>query len=172
MSDALFINSSLITLDLSENNLTGRILDWISTLPALSVFLLKADQLNGEFPIHLCRLQSLSILDLSQNKLSSHIPSCLSNLTLKPRREKSYDRSTSYFVLSLSDEVIVDMGLRIYNLIGSSEKVEFLTKGARYTYKGNVLELLSAIDLSCNQLKGIIPPGLGNLSEIRGLNIT
>ncbi|KAH1047211.1 hypothetical protein J1N35_037995 [Gossypium stocksii] len=183
LSNALLINSSLVTLDLSENNFTGRIPDWISTLPALSVFLLKANQLDGEFPVHLCRLQSLSILDLSQNKLSGHIPSCLSNLTLKPRSEKSYDVSSD-FVLPLLDELMVDMGLTTYDLIGDSEteknypftfqeeEVEFSTKGARYTYKGNILELLSAIDLSCNQLTGIISPGLGNLSEIRGLNLS
>ncbi|KAA3480139.1 LRR receptor-like serine/threonine-protein kinase GSO2 isoform X2 [Gossypium australe] len=183
LSNALFINSSLVTLDLSENNLTGRIPDWISTLPALSVFLLKANQLDGEFPVHLCRLQSLSILDLSQNKLSGHIPSCLSNLTLKPRSEKSYDVSTD-FGLPLLDELMVDMGLTTYDLIGDSEteksypfifqeeQVEFSTKGARYTYKGIILELSSAIDLSCNQLTGKIPPGLGNLSEIRGLNLS
>ncbi|MFQ6662525.1 hypothetical protein Gotur_030345, partial [Gossypium turneri] len=141
LSVALFINSSLVTLDLSENNLTGRIPDWISTLPALSVFLLKANQLEGEFPVHLCRLQSLSILDLSQNKLSGHIPSCLSD-----------------------SETVKD-----YPFTFQEEEVEFSTKGARYTYKGNILELLSAIDLFCNQLTGIIPPGLGNLSEIRGV---
>ncbi|KAK5793554.1 hypothetical protein PVK06_034704 [Gossypium arboreum] len=129
------------------------------------------------------RLQSLSILDLSQNKLSGHIPSCLSNLTLKPRSEKSYDVSSD-FGLPLLDELMVDMGLTTYDLIGDSEteknypfifqeeEVEFSTKGARYTYKGIILELLSAIDLSCNQLTGIIPPGLGNLSEIRGLNLS
>ncbi|MBA0628604.1 hypothetical protein Godav_023308, partial [Gossypium davidsonii] len=136
-----------------------------------------------EFPVHLCRLQSLSILDLSRNKLSGHIRSCLSNLTLKPRSEKSYTGSTDFGLL-LFDKIIVDMGLTIYNLIGDSEtvkdypftfqeeEVEFSTKGARYTYKGNILELLSAIDLSCNQFTGIIPPGLGNLSEIRGLNLS
>ncbi|KAK8332829.1 hypothetical protein V6Z11_A10G165100, partial [Gossypium hirsutum] len=183
LSGALFINSSLVTLDLSENNLTGRIPDWISTLPVLSVFLLKANQLDGEFPVHLCRLQSLSILDLSQNKISGHIPSCLSNLTLKPRSEKSYTGSTDFGLL-LFDKIIVDMGLTIYNLIGDSEteknypfifqeeEVEFSTKGARYTYKGNILELLSAIDLSCNQLTGIIPPGLGNLIEIQSLDLS
>ncbi|KAG8481318.1 hypothetical protein CXB51_026171 [Gossypium anomalum] len=184
LSDALFINSSLVTLDLSENNLTGRIPDWISTLPALSVFLLKANQLDGEFPVHLCRLQTLSIMDLSQNKLSGHIPSCLSNLTLKPRSEKSYGGTEGDIGLLLFDEIMADVGLIIYNLTGGSEgdrdytfvykeeEVEVSTKGARYMYKGNILELLSVIDLSCNQLTGIIPPGLGNLSEILGLNLS
>ncbi|MBA0664306.1 hypothetical protein Goklo_004337 [Gossypium klotzschianum] len=79
---------------------------------------------------------------------------------------------------------MVDMGLTIYNLTGlvsvyrgypftyHEEDVLFSTKGATYTYKGNILDLLSAIDLSCNQLTGIILPGFGNLSEIRGLNLS
>ncbi|TYH49592.1 hypothetical protein ES332_D10G147700v1 [Gossypium tomentosum] len=188
LSKALCKSSSLVTLDFSENNLTGRIPGWISTLPALSVLLLKANQFHGEFPLHLCRLQSLSILDLSQNKLSGHVPSCLSNLTFKPKSEKSHINSANYGFGSF-DHVLVDMGLTIYNLtkdyMGSvfplrkydhftfaEEKIEFSTKGATYTYKGNILDLLSAIDLSCNQLTGIIPPGLGNLSEIRGLNLS
>ncbi|TYI06600.1 hypothetical protein ES332_A10G169500v1 [Gossypium tomentosum] len=188
LSKALCNSSSLVTLDFSENNLTGRIPGWISTLPALSVLLLKANQFHGEFPLHLCRLQSLSILDLSQNKLSGHVPFCLSNLTFKPKNEKSHINSANFGFGSF-DHVLIDMGLTIYNLtkdyMGSvfplrkydhftfaEEKIEFSTKGATYTYKGNILDLLSAIDLSCNQLTGIIPPGLGNLSEIRGLNLS
>ncbi|XVF65712.1 hypothetical protein PTKIN_Ptkin09bG0271500 [Pterospermum kingtungense] len=42
-------NSSLVTLDLSENNFTGNIPDWIGTLPALSVLILKANQFHAQF---------------------------------------------------------------------------------------------------------------------------
>ncbi|GMI92990.1 receptor like protein 13 [Hibiscus trionum] len=188
LSDSPFNSPSLVTLDVSENNLTGRIPDWISRLLDLSVLLLKANQFGGEIPLHLCRLQSLSILDLSQNKLSGHIPSCLSNLTLKPRSEKSYVNATYYRADSF-DLVLEDMGLTIYYLTKDywggvlqlltfypltfeEEEIQISTKGATYTYKGNILDLLSAIDLSCNQFIGIIPPGFGNLSEIRGLNLS
>ncbi|TYI06596.1 hypothetical protein ES332_A10G169200v1 [Gossypium tomentosum] len=182
LSNAIFTSSSLVTFDLSGNNFTGRIPNWISTLPNLSVLLLKENQFDGEFPLQLCKLQSLSILDFSRNKLSGHLPSCLSNLTLKPS-EKSYVDSGGY-VFDFFDDVMVDMGLTIYNLTGlvsvyrgypftyHEEEVPFSTKGATYTYKGNILDLLSAIDLSCNQLTGIILPGFGNLSEIRGLNLS
>ncbi|TYG99118.1 hypothetical protein ES288_A10G169800v1 [Gossypium darwinii] len=182
LSNAIFTSSSLVTFDLSGNNFTGRIPNWISTLPNLSVLLLKENQFDGEFPLQLCKLQSLSILDFSRNKLSGHLPSCLSNLTLKPS-EKSYVDSGGY-VFDFFDYVMVDMGLTIYNLTGlvsvyrgypftyHEEEVPFSTKGATYTYKGNILDLLSAIDLSCNQLTGIILPGFGNLSEIRGLNLS
>ncbi|KAG4180063.1 hypothetical protein ERO13_A10G141500v2 [Gossypium hirsutum] len=182
LSNAIFTSSSLVTFDLSGNNFTGRIPNWISTLPNLSVLLLKENQFDGEFPLQLCKLQSLSILDFSRNKLSGHLPSCLSNLTLKPS-EKSYVDSGGY-VFDFFDDVMVDMGLTIYNLTGlvsvyrgypftyHEEEVPFSTKGVTYTYKGNILDLLSAIDLSCNQLTGIILPGFGNLSEIRGLNLS
>ncbi|MBA0570413.1 hypothetical protein Golob_004075 [Gossypium lobatum] len=182
LSNVIFKSSPLVTLDLSGNSFTGRIPNWISTLPTLSVLLLKENQFDGEFPLQLCKLQSLSILDFSHNKLSGHLPSCLSNLTLKPS-EKSYVDSGGY-QFDFFDDVMVDMGLTIYNLTGlvsvyrgypftyHEEDVLFSTKGATYTYKGNILDLLSAIDLSCNQLTGIILPGFGNLSEIRGLNLS
>ncbi|MBA0812796.1 hypothetical protein Gohar_026734 [Gossypium harknessii] len=182
LSNVIFKSSSLVTLDLSGNSFTGRIPNWISTLPTLSVLLLKENQFDGEFPLQLCKLQSLSILDFSHNKLFGHLPSCLSNLTLKPS-EKSYVDSGGY-EFDFFDDVMVDMGLTIYNLTGlmsvqrgypftyHEEDVLFSTKGATYTYKGNILDLLSAIDLSCNQLTGIILPGFGNLSEIRGLNLS
>nr|KJB71708.1 hypothetical protein B456_011G138200 [Gossypium raimondii] len=182
LSNVIFKSSPLVTLDLSGNSFTGRIPNWISTLPILSVLLLKENQFDGEFPLQLCKLQSLSILDFSHNKLSGHLPSCLSNLTLKPS-EKSYVDSGGY-QFDFFDDVMVHMGLTIYNLTGlvsvyrgypftyHEEDVLFSTKGATYTYKGNILDLLSAIDLSCNQLTGIILPGFGNLSEIRGLNLS
>ncbi|MBA0840899.1 hypothetical protein Goarm_003436, partial [Gossypium armourianum] len=163
LSKALCKSSSLVTLDFSENNLTGRIPGWISTLPALSVLLLKANQFHGEFPLHLCRLQSLSILDLSQNKLSGHVPSCLSNLTFKPKSEKSHINSANYGFGSF-DHVLVDMGLTIYNLTKDYMGSVFpLRKYDHFTFAEEKIEFST---------KGIIPPGLGNLSEIRGLNLS
>ncbi|MFQ6625536.1 hypothetical protein Gotur_005474 [Gossypium turneri] len=52
------------------------------------------------------------------------------------------------------------------------EKVDYTTKRASYTYKGNILEYKSGIDLSCNRLTGEIPTKIGNLSEIRSLNLS
>ncbi|TXG74993.1 hypothetical protein ES332_1Z024500v1 [Gossypium tomentosum] len=137
--------------------LTGRIPNWISTLPILSVLLLKENQFDGEFPLQLCKLQSLSILDFSHNKLSGHLPSCLSNLTLKPS-EKSYVDSGGY-QFDFFDDVMVHMGLTIYNLTG----LVSVYRGYPFTYHEEDV-LFST--------KGIILPGFGNLSEIRGLNLS
>ncbi|TYH49602.1 hypothetical protein ES332_D10G148200v1 [Gossypium tomentosum] len=157
LSNVIFKSSPLVTLDLSGNSFTGRIPNWISTLPILSVLLLKENQFDGEFPLQLCKLQSLSILDFSHNKLSGHLPSCLSNLTLKPS-EKSYVDSGGY-QFDFFDDVMVHMGLTIYNLTG----LVSVYRGYPFTYHEEDV-LFST--------KGIILPGFGNLSEIRGLNLS
>ncbi|XVF29494.1 hypothetical protein REPUB_Repub15cG0125700 [Reevesia pubescens] len=188
-------SSSLVTLDLSENNLTGKITDWVDTLPpALSVLLLRENNFHGEFPLGLCKLYSLSIVDLSHNKLSGYIPSCLGNLT-KLRSGKS-DIHISLLGYGFFDFrlVLADMGLRIYDLMSdeellevytnglpesrmyplsyAEEVIEFSTKSASRTYKGHILDYLSGIDLSCNKLTGQIPMELGNMTEIHSLNLS
>ncbi|XVE80988.1 hypothetical protein DITRI_Ditri15bG0026200 [Diplodiscus trichospermus] len=177
---AFYGSFSLVSLDLSENNFTGNISNWIGTLPDLSVLLLKANQFHGEFPLHLCKLDSLSIVDLSRNELSGPIPSCLCNLAHQRTVEKSY-------------RVLAAMGLKLYDLKRNSdvyfeiiskgtsplyeddsveEEIVFSTKRASYNYTGDILDSLAGIDLSCNKLTGIIPPELGNLSEIHALNLS
>ncbi|TYH56958.1 hypothetical protein ES332_D08G056700v1 [Gossypium tomentosum] len=195
LTNAFFNSSSLVTLDLSENQLTGEIPYKIGTLSALSVLLLKANYFVGEIPIDICKLYSLNIIDLSQNKLSGLIPSCLSHLTFEPSGGKSFTLDSTE-VLGLVG--IVDFGdfLRGANYFGITEfelfnfrveepfnlhasiheqreeKVDYTTKRVSYTYKGNILEYMSGIDLSCNRLTGEIPREIGNLSEIRSLNLS
>ncbi|KAG4132761.1 hypothetical protein ERO13_D08G053700v2 [Gossypium hirsutum] len=175
LTNAFFNSSSLVTLDLSENQLSGEIPYQIGTLSALSVLLLKANYFIGEIPIEICKLYSLSIIDLSQNKLFGLIPSCLSRLTLDPNGEKSLTKTYwegsggifergNYFGLT-EFEFFTLRG-------GESFDVDYTTKGASYTYKGNILEYMSGIDFSCNRLTGEIPIEIGNLSEIRSLNLS
>ncbi|TYI13338.1 hypothetical protein ES332_A08G051900v1 [Gossypium tomentosum] len=187
LKNAFFNSSSLVTLDLSENQLTGEIPYRIGALSALSVLILKANYFIGEIPIEICKLYSLSIIDLSQNKLSGSIPSCLSHLTLKPNDKKSSTKTygdglpvivegANYFGLTefewstLRGVESFYVDLVIENQM--QEKVDYTTKRASYTYKGNILEYMSGIDLSCNRLTGEIPTEIGNLSEIRSLNLS
>ncbi|KAG4127616.1 hypothetical protein ERO13_D10G225865v2 [Gossypium hirsutum] len=166
LGNAFFNCSSLVTLDISEN---------------------QANLFTGEIPIELCKLHSLSIIVLSQNNLSGPIPFCLSKLTLEPSDEKSSTkRDFSNFVTygdianySESAEFEWSTGSG-FSSFGSplfienqmEEKVDYTTKRASYIYKGNILTYMSGIDLSCNRLTGEIPLEIGNLSEIRSLNLS
>ncbi|KAL3748712.1 hypothetical protein ACJRO7_009881 [Eucalyptus globulus] len=78
---------NLLTLDLRFNDIQGLI-----ALPPKSIefYLVSNNKLSGEISSEMCRLSSISILDLSKNKLFGVIPPCLSNL------------SNSLLVLSLS----------------------------------------------------------------------
>ena len=51
-------------------------------------------------------------------------------------------------------------------------EIEFLTKYRSNLYKGLILDIMSALDLSFNQLVGEIPPDLGQLSSIHALNLS
>ncbi|KAH1108505.1 hypothetical protein J1N35_012273 [Gossypium stocksii] len=187
LTNAFFYSSSLVTLDLSENQLTGEIPYRIGTLSALTFLLLKSNYFIGEIPIEICKLYSLSIIDLSQNKLFGSIPSCLSHFTLEPNYEKSSTKTyevsfggiverPNYFGMTelewstLRGVESFYVTLAIENKM--QEKVDYTTKRVSYTYKGNILEHMSGIDLSCNRLIGEIPTEIGNLSKIRSLNLS
>ncbi|XP_057459464.1 cuscuta receptor 1-like isoform X2 [Actinidia eriantha] len=173
LTNAFFNISNLITLDLRENYFTGRIPTWISSLSSLSFLLLKDNKFNGNIPSALCRCQKLTILDLSQNNLSGSLPPCLGN--------------TFPFKVSMADYVAYGFGipeLKVTNYymgffqhevrikLFEKEEVDFTTKRHVHSYKGSILQIMSGIDFSCNQLTGEIPSEIGNLSNIHALNLS
>ncbi|XP_022773608.1 receptor like protein 3-like [Durio zibethinus] len=100
---------------------------------------------------------------------SGPIPSCLGNLTLAMKEEKSFVDDPWYIRYTMEDlSILIDS--RVYPHSYMVEEIEFTTKSMSYTYGGDILEYMSGIDLSCNKLTGQIPPELGNLSEIHSLN--
>ncbi|XP_022722215.1 LRR receptor-like serine/threonine-protein kinase FLS2 [Durio zibethinus] len=151
----VFNSSALVTLDLRGNNLTGNIPKRIGTFSALSVLLLKDNHLNGEIPVQLCKLYSLSIIDLSGNMFSGPIPSCLGNLTLAMKWEKSYVNDF-LFIPELIQDLLVPMDIRID-----------LSNSYPTSYMEEWIEFTTQDVLSCKQVNGQIPVGIGNLSEIR-----
>ncbi|GLU08593.1 hypothetical protein SLE2022_254980 [Rubroshorea leprosula] len=68
-------------IDLSRNNLTGRIPEEITTIPGLGILNLSMNHLSGSIPSKIGNLRWLESLDLSHNQLSGQIPQSLSNLT-------------------------------------------------------------------------------------------
>uniref|UniRef100_A0A2N9FHN9 Uncharacterized protein n=1 Tax=Fagus sylvatica TaxID=28930 RepID=A0A2N9FHN9_FAGSY len=168
--------SDLVTLNLRDNYLTGNIPDWISSLSSLSILLLRENHLGGRIPIQLCLLQNLNMLDLSNNNFWGPIPPCLSNITFGKSSQKPdlqgfsisdpfyYVKGSSFAYIDTNSANIrgedssEDMSLtQEYYSVDIEEEVEFTTKGRTYSYKGDILNYMSGIDLSCNRLTGTTP---------------
>ncbi|XP_058071107.1 cuscuta receptor 1-like [Magnolia sinica] len=66
----------------------------------------------------------------------------------------------------------VTMPFMVGRLIKDEEEVEFITKKRSETYKGGILDLMSGVDLSWNQLAGEIPPEIGHLMATHALNLS
>ena len=189
LTKAFYNSSSLVTLDIADNNLMGPISNWIGNLSALSVLLLRANLFAGELPTQLCLLQHLCILDVSRNQLSGPLPHCRGNFSLKENLEKAGDTGQEAYVLKSLKQMSNETGLLVGKINDAEsnfedinineeieeeikEAVEFTTKRKSWTYKGDILNLMSGFDLSSNIFSGQIPLEMGNLSQIHSLNLS
>ncbi|KAJ6958346.1 receptor-like protein 15 [Populus alba x Populus x berolinensis] len=154
---------SLERLDLSHNSFKGGIPESIGFLLELNFLLLGYNNLEAEIPRKLCELKKLRLIDLSHNNLCGHILPCLHP---KSERYREHDNApgpstmpSAFGPMPLEDPSV-------------NKFVEITTKSISYLFKGIILNLISGIDLSCNNLTGEIPFELGNLSNIELLNLS
>ncbi|XP_066334778.1 receptor-like protein EIX2 [Miscanthus floridulus] len=88
------LDTSMTSIDLSSNDLTGEIPEEIVVLDALVNLNLSRNHLTGVIPKKIGEMRSLQSLDLSRNMLSGEIPATLSNLTFLSYLELSYNDLT------------------------------------------------------------------------------
>ncbi|XVE91264.1 hypothetical protein DITRI_Ditri20bG0139700 [Diplodiscus trichospermus] len=185
---ALFMNfSALMVLNLRDNQLSG-IAPYVNinrTVPSLRFLLLGKNSLRGSIPELFCQFTNIDILDLSNNFFSGPVPRCFSNISFGKIKEKSDSNHT------LSNEDFLDRyfplpgysfpsNLLSYHTHEAAEfyspairfELDFVTKNSLYFYKGDILNFMSGLDLSCNNLTGNIPISLGNMSSIHALNLS
>ncbi|KAK4582391.1 hypothetical protein RGQ29_025532 [Quercus rubra] len=143
--------SILTTLDLSINQITGEIPNWIQNLTNLLYLNLSYNLLEGPL-LNLPSTLSLSILDLSFNKLQGQLP------TLPP--------SATYLDLSWNDfSSVIPAG------IGSSLSVAFFLSLSNNQLSGSIpvsicgAIYLEVLDLSDNLLSGAIPQCFYEMGE-------
>ncbi|XP_070031476.1 cuscuta receptor 1-like isoform X1 [Nicotiana tomentosiformis] len=178
----MFSNTDLKVLDLRDNNFSGSIPKWLGSTLEITTLLLKGNRLQGTIPTQLCHASNLRILDLSHNNLSGPIPHCLGSLMQIEGISEAYPYSSS-FGYSGFQTFGGDTLINIESSIESSSTIffldnyawvgaEFTTKYNTYSYEASIVDYMSGIDLSCNQLSGEIPKELSNLTEIRALNLS
>ncbi|KAM3731888.1 hypothetical protein ACB098_11G017200 [Castanea mollissima] len=138
-------------LDLSKNNLSGKIPSSIGNLTQLAELFLSQYNLEGSIPPSIGTCQSLQKLDVSENYLSGVIPQqVLQIFSLSLLLNLSHN--------SFSGKLPVEVdSLKNINLLDVSE---------------NKLSSLEHLDVSQNNLSGLIPKGLEKLSFLTYLNIS
>ncbi|KAK2965691.1 hypothetical protein RJ640_022218, partial [Escallonia rubra] len=154
---AFFNCTRLQVLDLSHNQFTGPIPKWFDSLSSLGILLLNNNHFEGEILSQFCELSELSLINLSNNSLSGGVPPCLGNITFGP---------------SVIQENNIIEGLMAYEEFFADEFIPFVTKSVPLIYEGRTLNEFSAIDLSCNNLAGHIPPEIGRLFHLKSLNLS
>lgn len=154
--------TSLKMLDVGENRLSGPIPSWIGDqLQQLLMLSLRKNRFSGSLPFHLCYLTSIQLLDFSLNNLSGNIFKCLKNFTaLAQEGSSSSTNLASPYISSGGSTAFYQYDLNA-----------LLTwKGTQQLFKNS--KLLKSIDLSSNQLLGVIPMELGDLVELVSLNLS
>ena len=175
----LAMESSLLTIDISYNNLSGTIPHALGTVSSLRILLLKGNSLSGYIPTQLCRLNKLNLIDLSSNFFSGSIPNCLRYITFGGHGLDDFGFEDRGFGLLHWDPsypygslLAKNFEFYIQEALYEQDKANFVTKNRTYSYKGGFLDFMSGLDLSCNNLTGLIPAEFGMLSPIHALNLS
>lgn len=139
-------------MDFSDNDLTGQISPEIGNSAAMSQLVLENNRFSGVIPPELGKLTLLERLHLSNNSFSGVIPSQLGAL----KQLSSLQLQGNCFTGSIPQELGECTRLADFNLAGNLIGGNIPTTLAQMTS-------LNSLNLSRNRLKGSIPSNLGNL---------
>ncbi|XP_073012660.1 LOW QUALITY PROTEIN: receptor-like protein EIX1 [Typha latifolia] len=149
----------LFLLDLGNNNFSRKIPIWIGEkLLNLRYLQLRSNMFDGNIPPQLAQFTFLRVLDISDNKLSGSIPRSFGNFTTM----------MIYSVEKDNDEFYFGNDFYTFTYIGS---LVLVMKGNTYTYS-KILGEVTTMDLSRNNLSGVIPEEIGDLRQLRNLNFS
>ena len=174
-------------LNLADNRLSGELPSQIGDFEDLVTLRLDDNQFTGSIPRELGELTTLWNLHLARNQFSSEIPQELGNLENLKRLDLSSNQLTGTIPPELGKLSISDLNLSgnqlsgaIPNAFGKLFHMNYLdlsnnqltdTIPAELRYLGmnsfNGLEVL----LGNNQLTGPVPPELGDLADLKVLEI-
>ncbi|GLJ38985.1 hypothetical protein SUGI_0794670 [Cryptomeria japonica] len=150
--------SKLQILDVANNFLSGSIPLWLGHLSDLMILVLRSNKFLGWIPHALGNLSTPHVLDISHNNLTGAIPPELGKL------------------IGMMDGEVG--GSEVLNGRSShghpyyyKEDINVTNKILNLAYGYSILLLITAIDLSSNQLSGDIPSEIGNLNHLHVLNL-
>ncbi|GLT81292.1 hypothetical protein SLA2020_526830 [Shorea laevis] len=152
------INRSVVSLDISNSNISGSLSPVITQLSSLVNLSVSGNSLDGEFPQEIHRLTKLQVLNISNNMFSGEIKwdfSQMTELQVLDAYNNNFNGSVPVGVTQL-------------------HKLKHLSFGGNY-FSGEIpasygtFEQLKHLSLAGNDLSGSIPGVLGNLTTLEEL---
>ncbi|XP_076938032.1 receptor-like protein EIX1 [Bidens hawaiensis] len=153
------IHLSLSCCGFSNVDLAGPHLNFSRMLPNIEHLHLRENAIKGRFPSVLTNMSSLVSLGLSGNLLNSSIPFMPSLLKL----------DLSYNNIRLIDHIGIWRRCNLKELIVSDSNLEGEMHGPSTNESICSQYALEVLDLSGNELSGLIPKSLGMLTSLRAL---
>ncbi|XP_078167538.1 receptor kinase-like protein Xa21 [Carex rostrata] len=146
-------------LSLSQNNLSGKIPHSIYNLSALLVMRFSANQLNGNLPSNFCdAFQNLEYLLVTKNQLNGQIPISISNCSALIKIELGSNNFRGTIPESIGTLQNLSWITMAENQIkATSDNWRFFDSLINCTF-------LQVLDLGDNQLQGMLPGSIANLS--------
>ncbi|KAD6454659.1 hypothetical protein E3N88_09365 [Mikania micrantha] len=175
--DAFQNLTNVVTLDMSQNYFSGRIPEFVGELSNLRILLLGKNNFIDSIPEKLCQLNKVSLIDISSNFLTGLIPRCLNNITGPKQLAFIQNITDDYGVDPFWSDLLIqyhigDISQPDSDQFETRDEIHFTTKNNPLSYKGNILDYMSGLDLSSNKLTGEIPEELGMLTHILALNLS
>ncbi|KAI7744396.1 hypothetical protein M8C21_014296 [Ambrosia artemisiifolia] len=149
--------TQLITLDLSDNKLSGPIPTSLFSLPNLITLDLRNNLFSGTIPPVISNLKSIETLDISHNSISGSLPDMSNSLTLT-RLDLSFNKFTGPIPKVAK------------NLMELAIKSNFLSGGVLKT-SFSELTRLEVVEVSNNSLTGTIPGWFFLLPGLQQVNL-
>ncbi|KAL4346587.1 hypothetical protein GQ457_17G026520 [Hibiscus cannabinus] len=174
--------SSLLYLSLAQNHLTGNIPTELGQLSNLKFFQLSLNKLSGTVPKQLYNISSIYLFSVADNQLQGQIPPYLGlslpNLEFISLAINKFSGPIPTSIVNSSGLGTLDLSVNaltgpIPNNLGSLENLQDLNFGNNLLESSNDLSfltsltnctMLSSLFLYRNNLTGVLPDSIGNLS--------
>ncbi|KAH7858318.1 hypothetical protein Vadar_022355 [Vaccinium darrowii] len=186
LSIANLTKPNLTHIDLSHNNLQGKILPTWAECKNLIFLNFGGNSIGGEIPAEISQLNQLQELDISSNNISGRIPAQVGQLSKLSSLNLSDNNIFGQIPLAigeLSNLAQLDLSMNMLSgpipyQIGDTSGLLFLSLSKNHLngsipYQiGNLETLQTLRDLSYNSLTGQISPQLGKLTSLEALNLS
>ncbi|CAL9088940.1 unnamed protein product [Musa acuminata var. zebrina] len=160
------VSRSLKHLDLSLNLLSGEIPQAMGNLTNLKYLDLSKNNITGSIPMAFGDLINLEKLFLLRNQISGQIPETINRLYNLQKLDVSYNHLTRLVPGTLNELCNLSFIDLSYNHIGG-ELTDLIDSSLRCEQRATIY-----FSISGNNLSGIVPSSIGQLSALRELDLS